>query len=291
MTSGSCLCGDLAWEVAAPFTWMTHCHCSLCRKAHGTAFGTYVGTSSDGLRWLRGEESVRSYESSPGLARPFCGRCGSKAPSRWRDGAALPAGGLDADPGIRPQAHIFVASKAPWHEIADALPRIPGASPGVGIELETKRATDRAPGVVRGACLCGAMAYEVDGPLEGDITSCHCSRCRKARAAAHGSNLFVEAKHFRWLRGEEQLRSYKVPEALRFTQTFCGGCGAPMPRVDPSRGAAVIPCGSFEDDPGAREARHIFVSAKAPWFEIADALPQFAEYPESGFPSFARPRS
>jgi hypothetical protein len=289
MVSGRCLCGDVAWEVAAPFEWMTHCHCSICRKAHGTAFGTYVGVSADGFRWKRGESSVRSFASSDGNARTFCGRCGSKVASRWRGGVSIPAGTLDGDIGVRADGHVFAGSKAPWHEIRDALPRHEASSSG-GPVFATKRATEPAPGVVRGACLCGGVAYELDGPLEGGgITSCHCTRCRKARAAAHASNLFVALEHFRWLRGEARLHSYKVPEAQRFTQFFCGDCGAPQPFANPARGSAVIPCGSLEDDPGPREARHIFVSSKAPWFEIAGELPQFAEYPPPPFPAFARP--
>ena len=287
-TTGSCLCGDIAWETSAPFEWMTYCHCSTCRKAHGAAFGAYVGVNADAFRWLRGEAAVRSFASSDGNARTFCGRCGSKVASRWRGGVSIPAGTLDGEIGVRADRHIFAASKAPWHEIRDRLPQH-AASASDGQEFETLRATEPAPGRVRGACLCGGVAYEIDAPLEGGgITSCHCTRCRKAGATAHASNLFVALDRFRWLRGEDQLRSYKIPEALRFTQCFCGDCGAPQPFVNPARGAAVIPCGSLEDDPGAREARHIFVSSRAPWFEIADELPQFDAYPPPPFPEIAQ---
>jgi hypothetical protein len=62
MAAGSCLCGAVAWECSAPFLELWHCHCSLCRKAHGTAFGTNALTSASGFRWLRGEERLRSYE-------------------------------------------------------------------------------------------------------------------------------------------------------------------------------------------------------------------------------------
>jgi hypothetical protein len=267
---------------------MTHCHCSVCRKAHGSAFGTYVGVGESAFRWTRGEGNVRSFAPPSGSARPFCGRCGSKVPQPWRGEVALPAGTLEGDIGIRADRHIFVGSKAPWHELRDSLPRHEASGSG-GPSFETQRATAPAPGVVRGACLCGGVAFELDAPLTGgDITSCHCGRCRRARAAAHASNLFVALESFRWLRGESRLRSYKIPEALRFTQCFCGDCGAPQPFVNPARGAAVVPCGALEDDPGVREARHIFVSVRAAWFEIADELPQFAEYPPPPFPSVAR---
>lgn len=277
MTSGHCLCGDVAWEVATPFAWMTHCHCAVCRKAHGTAFATYVGTRADGLRWLRGQGGVVYFESSPGNARPFCGRCGSRVPSAWRGEVAIAAGVLDGDPGVRPSAHIFAASKAPWWEIAGDVPRVAG-SPSGSAELPSERATEPAAGAVRGACLCGVVAYEVDAPIAGDIWCCHCTRCQRAHAAAHATNAFVPKERFRWLRGEERVRSYKIPEAARYTQFFCDACASPLPRVWPERPFVVIPAGTFEDDPGIRPGRHIFVSAKPAWDEIRDAVPQYAEY-------------
>jgi hypothetical protein len=278
-TTGSCLCGDVAWECAEPISAIWHCHCSLCRKAHGSAFGTFAATAARGFRVARGDASIRRFAASPRVDRRFCGRCGSVVAHVGGPNALIPMGCQDGDPGVRPSGHIFAASKAPWHEICDALPRSDAFPPGMGEAVATRRHTEPAPGVVRGACLCGAVAYECDAPLTGgDITNCHCTRCRKARAAAHASNTFVSLASFRWLRGEERLRSYKVPEAERFTQFFCGECGSPQPNVQRALERVVIPCGSFEDDPGVREARHIFVSARAAWFEIADALPQFAEY-------------
>jgi hypothetical protein len=285
MTTGSCLCGDVGWEIDVAPGWMTHCHCSRCRKAHGTAFSTFVGVPARAFRWTRGESGVREFASSDVLTRTFCARCGTKLPVRWRDEFQLPAATLDGALGVRPGKHIFVGSKAPWHEIRDSLPQLAGSGSS-DPELESRRHTEPARGVVRGACLCGAVAFECDVPLAaGDITSCHCSRCRKARAAAHASNTFVARSGFRWLRGEEGLRSYRIPEAARFTQAFCGDCGAPQPVVQAALGRVVIPCGAFEDDPGIREARHIFAPSRAAWFEIAGELPQYVEYAPSPAPA------
>jgi hypothetical protein len=107
---------------------------------------------------------------------------------------------------------------------------------------------------------------------------CHCSRCRKARSAAFASNLFVSDAGVRFTRGEELVASYKIPEALRFTQCFCRRCGGKLPRVDPDRKLAVVPMGALDDDPGIRPSAHIFVGSKAAWDELADTLPQYAEY-------------
>jgi predicted nicotinamide N-methyase len=99
------------------------------------------------------------------------------------------------------------------------------------------------------------VAYEIEGDLEM-IRNCHCSRCRKARSAAHASNLFPDPKGFRWTEGEELLESFKLPEAKRFTSCFCRVCGSSLPRVGP--GYVVVPAGTLDDDPGVREGLHIF---------------------------------
>jgi hypothetical protein len=269
----------VAFEIGEPLQPLAHCHCSMCRKGHGAAFASFASARAGSFRWLE-REGVRYYGSSPGASRPFCGRCGSKLPSdAYNDTHFVPLGLLDGDPQLGPAPHIFVGSKAPWYEIPDdGLPRFPEFPPGMGQGVETKRTTDPAPGVLRGSCLCGKVAYEVSAPIPMGIVRCHCTRCRKARAAAHNANFFVGLDDFRWLRGEDLLLAYKVPEAERFAQAFCGECGSPQPRVV---NRAVVPAGSLDDDPGAVPGMHIFVSSKAPWFEIRDALPQYAEYPPS----------
>jgi len=274
---GSCLCGGVAWQARRPFRLMSHCHCSMCRKSHGSAFGTYVAAAADGYR-LQGEELIAQYQSSPQGVRRFCTRCGSIVPNPVEGPLAwMPAGGLEADPGVRPLAHIFAASKAPWYEIADDLPRFDAYPPGAGgpaIERPTPAATE--PGWVHGSCLCGDVAYELAAG-GWTLMQCHCSRCRRARSAAHGTNLFAPRERFRWLRGESALRFYKVPEAERYAQAFCTRCGSNMPR---DAGAfLVVPAGSLDGDPGIEERKHIFTGSKAPWFSIADGWPQFEALP------------
>ena len=272
----SCLCGSVTWDVDGPAEWMSHCHCSICRKTHGTAFATYVAAPAGGFRLDGGEHALR-FESSPGFFRCFCGRCGSVVPGDPIDGRVFaPAGNFDADPGVRPLAHIFVAANPPWHEITDSLPRFDAYPPGVDAPVVPDRARAAVAAPIHGSCQCNAVAFEAtSNPLI--CRHCHCARCRKARSAAHASNLAVPIDGFRFTRGEDQIGSYKVPEARFFTQVFCQSCGSPMPLVDTSRGFAVIAMGALDADPGVRPRNHIFVASKAPWFEITDSLPQFAE--------------
>jgi hypothetical protein len=280
MSRARCLCGAVTWELDGPFEWMSHCHCSRCRKTHGAAFGTYVAGPAAGFR-RHGDEHVRRWESSPGFFRCFCGRCGSVVPGDGFEGRVfVPAGNFDDDPGVRPLAHIFVASKAPWYEIRDSLPQFETYPPGVDAPVLPDRPPLDAPGKPRGSCLCGAVAYVIEGtPFRCWL--CHCGRCRRARSAAHASNLFTGADGVRFTRGEDLIEAYKLPEAQRFTQTFCRICGSLTPRVFRDRNLAVIPMGGLDDDPGMRPQAHIFVDSKAPWYTIADDVPQHAEYPPS----------
>ena len=128
MIQGNCLRRAIAWTASGPFELMAHCHCSMCRKAHGASFATAVGAKLASFRFDRGVDRVVRDESSQRTARNFCMGCGSVVP--WVPNGPsegerifLPAGCLDDDPGIRPVLHLFVGSKAAWEESTDALPQ------------------------------------------------------------------------------------------------------------------------------------------------------------------------
>ena len=126
MLHGSCLCQGVAFEIDGTVVDLVYCHCAMCRKAHGSAFRARGKVRTSEFRWVRGEALVRSYTSSPGQHRSFCSACGSNLVTRFDTkprvlGLAL--GVLDDDPGTRPLCHVYVGSKAPWHDITDALPQ------------------------------------------------------------------------------------------------------------------------------------------------------------------------
>ena len=101
---------------------------------------------------------------------------------------------------------------------------------------------------VNGSCLCGAVSYQVTGEAVR-FYHCHCKRCRKATGTGHASNLLMAPQtSISWLKGEEMLARYKVPEAERFYNCFCTQCGGPMPRVVPELDAVLIPAGSLDSD-------------------------------------------
>jgi hypothetical protein len=121
---GGCLCGAIRYEVDGPLAEAGNCHCSMCRRFHGAAFATYANVDAARFRWLNGQELLAVYESSPGIGWAFCRLCGSSMglPDQGQLGS-IAIGTLDADPGVRPAYHMFVGSKAPWHQISDQLPQ------------------------------------------------------------------------------------------------------------------------------------------------------------------------
>lgn len=282
MIEGSCLCGGVRWGIDAPPASLSHCHCSMCRKAHGAAFATYASASSSQFHWIAGEELIARFASSPRFSRSFCARCGSVVPAQGPEGSRemdLPAGCFDDDPVTRPSRHIFVASKAPWHSIEDDLPRYDAWTPDFeGPIVASRERASPKPGVLRGSCLCKAVEYEVVEPFKG-VHNCHCSRCRKARAAAYTTNGFTPLDGVGIVRGETEIATFKPPGARFFTVAFCRICGSGVPRRDPERGIAIIPFGSLDDDPGRGADDHIYVAWKASWYDIPGELPRYEERP------------
>ena len=126
MITGSCLCQAVKYELSKPPEEMSNCHCSMCRKSHGAPFATFARVKASTLRFATGEEQLVRYRSSHPVQRCFCPICGSPIVFLFDgmpDAAWIAAGTLDQDPGVKPTSHIFVDSKAPWHDITDNLPQ------------------------------------------------------------------------------------------------------------------------------------------------------------------------
>jgi hypothetical protein len=133
--------------------------------------------------------------------------------------------------------------------------------------------------ILTGSCLCGALKYRVSG-APARFYHCHCSRCRKASGAAHTSNLFVEKGTLEWEGDTEKMKFYKLPEAERFSRTFCDTCGGPLPREIPNFGLIMIPAGTLNEEPNLRPQARIFQDSKTSWSCSAEELPLFADYPK-----------
>lgn len=119
---GSCLCGEVSYEVDPPFRGFQYCHCGRCQKFTGSAHASNIFVAPDQFRWIKGEESVSRFEAPNAkyFATCFCKHCGSNLPWAVQTGnnVVVPAGSLDDDPLIRPNQNIFWQDKAPWYDCA-----------------------------------------------------------------------------------------------------------------------------------------------------------------------------
>ncbi len=126
MLTGHCECGRVTFEIDSEVEDFSHCHCSQCRRLHGAAYGTFAGVPRSAFRYLSGDDDRKSYWSSEKNERVFCGNCGSNImvisntePGRYY----VSMSAIDGNPPLPRGYHIWVGSKAPWHEILDDLPQ------------------------------------------------------------------------------------------------------------------------------------------------------------------------
>lgn len=130
MLTGSCLCGEIRYELNGAPIILFHCHCSRCRKAHGN-YATFMRARYGDFAWVSGQELLTEFDSINGNHRYFCSNCGSPMPATYetQDRVSIPAGSLDDDPKIRPLVHLYAASKPSWYEITDGLPEFDELAP------------------------------------------------------------------------------------------------------------------------------------------------------------------
>ncbi len=125
--SGACLCGEVRFEIQGEFDRFYLCHCEYCRKGTGSAHAANLFSSTATLKWISGEQLVRSFQlPATRHSRCFCSSCGSALPNREMEGSLLvvPAGSLDSEVHIRPTAHIFVSSRASWDARLEDVPQM-----------------------------------------------------------------------------------------------------------------------------------------------------------------------
>ena len=129
-----------------------------------------------------------------------------------------------------------------------------------------------------GSCLCGAVSYEVTGPLE-DVLICHCEECRRwhghvsATAAAHKEDLqLLEQRGLRWTNGPRSDAGAR--------RGFCSECGSSLFWDAPELKTISVAAGTLDGPTGLHVASHWYVSQAADYYEIPDdGLPH---HPRSG---------
>ena len=147
MYHGSCLCGKIKFTISGVIKDIVCCHCSLCRKAQGSAYATNANVEIKKFNFESGEDNLTAYNSSS--ARPeqtsfvkvilnepqrgsivqikyFCKTCGSPIMSKNTsspENIRIRLGTIESNIIERPTAHIFVSSKANWDDITNTLPQ------------------------------------------------------------------------------------------------------------------------------------------------------------------------
>ena len=124
--SGRCLCGAFRFTVSGPLENVRLCHCDLCRRGNGSAYSANCKVRLERFAVVRDEGTLRSFESTPGARRHFCGICGSPVFARVDsdpEHVRIRLGTLDSDAAAEIVAHVWFGSKARWDPTSDDLPR------------------------------------------------------------------------------------------------------------------------------------------------------------------------
>lgn len=123
---GFCECRAVQVDISGEIEDFSHCHCSQCRRLHGAAYATFAGVKLASLTYTSGEDKLTRYDSSGDHQRYFCSVCGSNLGVTIDDEPDMmyvSMSIIEGDPPRPPAYHIFVGSKAPWHEITDDAPQ------------------------------------------------------------------------------------------------------------------------------------------------------------------------
>lgn len=127
--NGHCLCQSIQFSVSSSEKWMAHCHCPLCRQAHGAALVTWIGVNLNDFKIDQGRAKIKWFASSEEGKRAFCSDCGSTLffqSERWPDEIHITAANIKRGISLSPQAHVWFDRKVDWINLTDDLPRLGG---------------------------------------------------------------------------------------------------------------------------------------------------------------------
>jgi hypothetical protein len=132
--------------------------------------------------------------------------------------------------------------------------------------------------MVTGSCHCQTVRFEITAEIRG-FMHCHCHTCRKINGTLYGSSALVTRAGFSIVAGQDALTAYESSPGKR--RCFCSRCGSHVyAYFDRDPQTILLRIGTLDADPGVRPTGHIWVSHKAPWYEIRDDLPRFDEGPD-----------
>ena len=128
-SSGACLCGQITYVISGQIQSSGHCHCETCRKWQAAAFASWVSCKIEDFRILSGANRLNAYESTKGVYRKFCSRCGT--PLFYTSDAEpkfiyATLASISGPPEVCPTRHVSFEEQASWFSFSDPLPKYHG---------------------------------------------------------------------------------------------------------------------------------------------------------------------
>jgi len=131
---GGCQCGAVRYRVTGEPLALAACHCTLCQRQSGSAFGLSLAVRRDDFALLSGELATFTVTCDSGRRKEclFCPACGTRIVHRveGREVVSVKAGTLDDTSGLSPTLHIWVRSRQPWVLLPEDAPRYETEPPG-----------------------------------------------------------------------------------------------------------------------------------------------------------------
>jgi hypothetical protein len=132
---------------------------------------------------------------------------------------------------------------------------------------------------VAGSCLCGKVSSTITGDFQR-FYQCFCSRCQKKTGSAFASLIFTSPESIKWHSGKKLIKRFDLPNAIRFSNCFCTGCGSQVPYLSRDGVFLVIPAGYLEGNPQIIPQASIFWDERPCWFDDGKVADTFSRYSE-----------
>ncbi len=133
---------------------------------------------------------------------------------------------------------------------------------------------------ISGSCLCGQVSSTVTGSFQ-KFYQCFCDRCQKKTGSAFASLMFTNPGNIEWHSGKSAIKTFDLPEAQRFRNSFCSNCGSQVPYVSRDGAFLIVPAGYVSGDPDIVPSANIFWEERPCWFDAGKSAETFTAYPDS----------
>ncbi|MEM7761594.1 MAG: GFA family protein [Cyanobacteria bacterium P01_A01_bin.40] len=128
-TEGGCLCSAIRYRVIGTPLSSIICHCNTCRKASSALSVGWLMFDRNNFELLSG--NPQSFESSSGVIRKFCGKCGSGLTYQNNQSSStidVTTASLDNPSLFPPIREIWLEHKLPWEASNEAIDLYPRSS-------------------------------------------------------------------------------------------------------------------------------------------------------------------